>query len=107
MTSKTAPHLTILTGASRGMGLSMARQLLKSGDTLLCISRTSQEALVKEAAAAGATLVQWTHDLADGAAFANGLRPGWPATAPMGKRQPHQQRRCDSTDCPAQRSSPR
>ncbi|MES2050904.1 MAG: SDR family NAD(P)-dependent oxidoreductase [Pseudomonadota bacterium] len=73
MTSKTAPHLTILTGASRGMGLSMARQLLKSGDTLLCISRTSQEALVKEAAAAGATLVQWTHDLADGAALCKRL----------------------------------
>ena len=26
-------HLTILTGASRGMGLAMAQQLLKSGNT--------------------------------------------------------------------------
>ncbi|MEY4663804.1 MAG: hypothetical protein RLZZ239_2277, partial [Pseudomonadota bacterium] len=32
-------HLTILTGASRGMGLAMAQQLITSGHHLLCISR--------------------------------------------------------------------
>lgn len=31
--------LTILTGASRGMGLAMARQLLGPGRVLLCLSR--------------------------------------------------------------------
>jgi benzil reductase ((S)-benzoin forming) len=69
MTSKTDSRLTILTGASRGMGLAMARRLLKPGDTLLCISRTSQETLPQEAERAGATLIQWAHDLADGAAL--------------------------------------
>jgi short-subunit dehydrogenase len=34
-------HLTILTGASRGMGLAMAQQLLKSGNTLICIARSA------------------------------------------------------------------
>ena len=34
-------HLIILTGASRGMGLAMAHQLLHPDNTLLCISRTA------------------------------------------------------------------
>lgn len=58
-------HLYILSGASRGMGLSMARQLLMPGHTLVCISRSDQPALVQPAQAAGATLLQWRHDLAD------------------------------------------
>lgn len=58
-------HLYILTGASRGMGLSMARQLLTQGHTVLCISRTEQQALTQPAEQAGATLLQWCHDLAD------------------------------------------
>jgi NAD(P)-dependent dehydrogenase (short-subunit alcohol dehydrogenase family) len=70
------PHLTILTGASRGMGFAMARQLLTAGNTLLCISRTSQEALAQHAAQTGATLLQWTHDLAEGAALSERLE-GW------------------------------
>lgn len=57
-------HLTILTGASRGLGLAMAEQLLAPRHTLLCISRHSNEALVERAHAQGATLVQWTEDLA-------------------------------------------
>ena len=32
-------HLYILTGASRGMGLAMAEQLLLEENRLLCISR--------------------------------------------------------------------
>ena len=32
-------HLTILTGASRGMGLAMAHQLLQPGNTLLGTSK--------------------------------------------------------------------
>jgi benzil reductase ((S)-benzoin forming) len=62
MTSST--HLTILTGASRGMGFAMAGQLLDAGHSLLCISRKTNEALAAKAAAAGATLEQWPQDLA-------------------------------------------
>ncbi|MBI5278706.1 MAG: SDR family NAD(P)-dependent oxidoreductase [Burkholderiales bacterium] len=47
--------LTILTGASRGMGFAMAQQLLAAGHQLLCISRKSNEALACE---------QWQQDLA-------------------------------------------
>jgi NAD(P)-dependent dehydrogenase (short-subunit alcohol dehydrogenase family) len=62
--TKTATHLTILTGASRGMGLAMAEQLLDAGHDLLCISRKTNEALGARAAAAGRTLEQWPQDLA-------------------------------------------
>ena len=57
-------HLTILTGASRGMGLAMARQLLAAGHDLLCISRKTSEALAQAAARAGRRCEQWPHDLA-------------------------------------------
>ena len=51
------------------MGLAMARQLLQSGDTVLCISRTAQAALAQQAKGTNTTLLQWTHDLADGASL--------------------------------------
>ena len=57
-------HLTILTGASRGMGLAMAEQLVDAGHSLLCISRKTSDALAARAAAAGVTLEQWPQDLA-------------------------------------------
>ena len=57
-------HLFILTGASRGMGLAMARQLLQPGHTLLCISRQQNPELEAQASKAGATLEQWPLDLA-------------------------------------------
>ena len=60
-------HLFILTGASRGMGLAMASKLLKPGNTLLCISRKTSDALVRESSQSGATLLQWTQDLAHSA----------------------------------------
>ena len=61
-------HLTILTGASRGMGLGMAQQLLQPGHTLLCISRKTNDALAAQAAkTVDATLEQWPLDLAEGA----------------------------------------
>lgn len=64
MTSSTPPrHLTILTGASRGMGLAMAQQLLAAGHQLLCISRKTHEGLAAQAAAAGLPCEQWTQDL--------------------------------------------
>jgi len=62
--------LTILTGASRGMGLAMARQLLTKsgapGDTLLCISRKTSDELARLANATGFTLLQWPQDLVHG-----------------------------------------
>lgn len=60
-------HLYIVTGASRGMGLAMARQLLQPGNTVLCISRSANETLAVQAKQAGAILLQWTQDLALGA----------------------------------------
>jgi len=68
-----AHHLFILTGASRGMGLAMARQLLGQGHTVLCISRNEQPSLAQHAAHAGGTLLQWRHDLADSAPLAERL----------------------------------
>lgn len=59
------PHLFILTGASRGMGLAMAEQLVQQGNALLCISRHASPALSAMAAAADVALTQWTLDLAD------------------------------------------
>ena len=61
-------HLYILTGASRGMGLAMAQQLLQAGHSLLCISRKTNDTLDSLAQASGATLLQWSQDLADGVA---------------------------------------
>ena len=59
----TPQHLTILTGASRGMGLAMAQQLLqRPGQYLVCISRNTNAAL--QATAAHTHLDQWPHDLA-------------------------------------------
>jgi benzil reductase ((S)-benzoin forming) len=66
-------QLTILTGASRGLGLALAEQLLAPQHTLLCISRHRNEALAERASAIGATLLQWTEDLTQGAAVSREL----------------------------------
>jgi NAD(P)-dependent dehydrogenase (short-subunit alcohol dehydrogenase family) len=58
-------HLYILTGASRGMGLAMAEQLLKSHHQLLCLSRQINPELAVKAAAQGCSLTQWQADLAE------------------------------------------
>jgi NAD(P)-dependent dehydrogenase (short-subunit alcohol dehydrogenase family) len=63
-------HLTIITGASRGMGLAIAEQLLDAGHDLLCISRKTNPALDAHAARAGVTCEQWPQDLARAAAVA-------------------------------------
>jgi benzil reductase ((S)-benzoin forming) len=68
-----AMHLTILTGASRGMGLAMAQQLLTEDALLLCISRQTNPTLAEQAQRVGATLLQWPIDLSDGAAAASRL----------------------------------
>ena len=56
-------HLYILTGASRGMGLAMAQQLLGPDHFLLCISRHTNAALAQQAALRGSPLVQLPVDL--------------------------------------------
>ena len=76
----TRTPLTILTGGSRGMGLAMARQLLDAGHTLVCIARHANPDL---RAPQGATLLQWTLDLSDGAPAAAQLRD-WLAAQPPG-----------------------
>jgi NAD(P)-dependent dehydrogenase (short-subunit alcohol dehydrogenase family) len=70
----TTPQLTILTGASRGMGLAMATQLLAPGNTLLCISRQVNAQLADHALALGAHLLQWTEDLTQGQAVSQRLQ---------------------------------
>ena len=67
-------HLYILTGASRGMGLAIAQQLLQPGNSLLCISRHTNSALAAAAQSGQVPLVQWTHDLSDGQAASQRLR---------------------------------
>ena len=57
-------HLTLLTGASRGMGFAMARQLLAEGHDLLCISRKVNEELAAQAQRLGRRCEQWPQDLA-------------------------------------------
>ena len=54
-------HLTILTGASRGMGLAMAEQLCRPDQQLLCISRGSSDALETLARQQGTELLSLIH----------------------------------------------
>jgi NAD(P)-dependent dehydrogenase (short-subunit alcohol dehydrogenase family) len=65
--------LYILTGASRGMGLSMAEQLLQKGNALLCMSRHANPDLALVAQKADVPLTQWEQDLAEGAAASERL----------------------------------
>jgi NAD(P)-dependent dehydrogenase (short-subunit alcohol dehydrogenase family) len=55
--------LTIITGASRGLGLAMAEQLLAAGHEILCISRKRNDALAARARASGQHCEQWLQDL--------------------------------------------
>ncbi|MBL8388037.1 MAG: SDR family NAD(P)-dependent oxidoreductase [Hydrogenophaga sp.] len=65
--------LVILTGASRGLGLAMARELIAPGRPLLCLSRQTRPELNELAKARGATVLQWSVDLADPAPVAKRL----------------------------------
>jgi benzil reductase ((S)-benzoin forming) len=56
-------HLYILTGASRGMGLAMAGQLLAPDHRLLCLSRQINPALGAQALALACQVEQWPCDL--------------------------------------------
>jgi benzil reductase ((S)-benzoin forming) len=75
-------HLFILTGASRGLGLAMARALLRPGHELLTLARQPAVELPGLAQAHGAGLEQWAVDLIDPLPAAGRLRAwldGWPA----------------------------
>lgn len=78
MSTPTTP-LTILTGASRGMGLALASELLVRGGTLLCIARHTSHELEVLAKAHGTELIQWKYDLAQPAPVAEALHAwlGW------------------------------
>ena len=58
--------LTILTGASRGLGAAIAAELVQRGGALLTMSRHPDQTLNVKATATGAALEQWAIDLADG-----------------------------------------
>ena len=74
MSTASPEHLTILTGASRGMGRAMAGQLLAAGHDLLTLARHESPALAEQATRHGAQLTQWTVDLADAADAGTRLR---------------------------------
>ena len=76
-------QLFILTGASRGMGLAMAQQLLQPGHTLICMARNSNSQLTA-AVPAGAMLEQWTVDLSEPAPAAQQLH-AWLAGQSAGR----------------------
>ena len=62
-------HLSILTGASRGLGRAVAEQLLARGHHVLALSRQAAELPVPK----GARLTAWSVDLADAAPVAERL----------------------------------
>ncbi len=62
-------HLTILTGASRGLGLALAEQLLARGHRVLALARAATTLPVP----AGAQLLSWQTDLAEPAPVASRL----------------------------------
>ena len=76
-------HLTILTGASRGMSLAMARQLLATNRLLLCLSRQTNNELTDEAKALAAPLVQWSQDLTQSESAAQRLQDWLQAQDPV------------------------
>ncbi|MDD2846659.1 MAG: SDR family NAD(P)-dependent oxidoreductase [Rhodoferax sp.] len=77
-------HLTVLTGASRGMGLAMAEQLLRPGHLLLCMARHTNADLAQHAERLGAPLEQWQQDLSHSTEAAERLR-AWLAAQPAGR----------------------
>ena len=76
------PSITVLTGASRGLGRAMAEQLLQPGHRLLTIARHADPALAALATERGAELTAWALDLADAPAAAERLRAWLVAQAP-------------------------
>ncbi len=65
MTSLTHTHLTIITGASRGLGAALVAQRLLPGHAVLGLARHTHTRLQARADAGGLMLCQWPVDLAD------------------------------------------
>lgn len=63
-TARQPTPVSIITGASRGLGLGVALQLLKRGHRVLTLQRSPSAELVTEGARLGSTLEQWSVDLA-------------------------------------------
>lgn len=76
--------LYILSGASRGMGLAMASQLLAVDHLVLGISRRQNAELQQQADAAGCPLLQWPLDLSDPLPAAQALQD-WLAAQDPGR----------------------
>lgn len=57
--------MTFITGASRGLGLELARALLREGDTVVTMERKPSAALVEEAKAKGCEFIQFSVNLID------------------------------------------
>lgn len=57
--------LTLITGASKGLGLELARQSLKAGDTVVTLERKPSKALIEEAKEADCNFIQFSADLLD------------------------------------------
>ena len=62
-------HLTLITGASRGLGLALTEQLLARGHRVLALARQPTRAAVP----AGSELTSWEVDLVDSAPVADRL----------------------------------
>ena len=75
-------NLFIITGASRGMGLALAQQLILPGNALLCLSRQTSDALATLAEQQQVPLTQWSADLNDAAPQAELLKE-WLAKQPL------------------------
>ncbi|MCF8160583.1 MAG: SDR family NAD(P)-dependent oxidoreductase [Polaromonas sp.] len=76
-------HLFILTGASRGMGLAMAKQLLAHENRLLCISRHPEPSLASLATQKDCPLEQWAIDLTQSESAAARLKIWLDSLAPQ------------------------
>src|SRR5689334_7989296 len=71
--SMALPHLTLITGASRGLGAALAAQRMHEGHEVVGIARQASPELAALAAARGLTLTQWALDLAEPVAAAQRL----------------------------------
>ena len=82
-TPKSTP-VSIVTGASRGLGLALARHLLQRGHRLLTLQRSPNPSLASEAARSGAVIEQWAVDLTRPEEAATRLK-AWLAALPRGE----------------------
>jgi benzil reductase ((S)-benzoin forming) len=73
--------VSIITGASRGLGLSLATQLLRRGHRVLTLQRSPNASLAAEAQLLGGSLEQWNVDLTEPAQAAARLKD-WVQTLP-------------------------